>query len=280
MNKPALVCASLVFCVVLAACGTATPPAPTATLFATSTPPLRDTLTPTPDLCSPAAIPNSVSIINQYVKAFEKYESLAVQSIPPAALLQLIATMKDIRAATFAQPVPPCLVVLKHDALLWMDTTIQTLDTVQGNPTCVPSAPAAQQQMCAATLSAGGVQARKYNDEYAAELGRLIGVTLAAPGGTPGTPGSPQPEATSTPLVVMVVNPGPNPVNLRSYPFLSAQTVGSLAANVGTIALGKTTNGDWLLVQIPGKPGKQAWVYATLVEFTNGNLGELPVTAH
>ncbi len=275
MKRLALVCASLGVSVLLAACGAVTPPSPTPTLLrpvATSSP--VGTPTPTPDLCSPAQLPQSVSLVNFYVKRFDAYSKLA-DALPLSQYPNLISTLKDVRTATLNQGVPPCLIDLKHNALLWMDTVIQTLSAIQSNPICVPSTPTAKQEVCFATLSAGSSQARQYNDAYAAELARLAGITPPAPSQTPATPA-----ATSTPLVAMVINPGPNPINLRTYPSLTSQSVGSLAANVAATALGKTTNGDWLLIEIPGKPGQRAWVYASLVEFTNGSAGALPVVAH
>ncbi len=275
MNRLALVFASLGISMLLAACGSV-PPSPTATMpslpSATSSP--VGTLTPTPDLCSPALLPKSVSIVNFYVTRFEPYASLAGH-VPSSQYPELISTMKDIRTATQAQPVPPCLIELKHDALMWMDATIQTLSTFQSQSVCATSVLSSHPEACGTALAAGETQARSYNDAYAAELARLAGITPVAPSATPATPA-----ATSTPLVAMVINAGPNPVNLRTFPSLTSEAVGSLAADVAATALGKTTNGDWLLIEIPGQPGHRAWVYASLVEFTNGSAGDLPVVAH
>lgn len=275
MNRLALVCASLGISALLAACATVTPPAPATMppLPSTTSSPAR-TLTPTPDLCSPALLPQSVGIVNFYVRRFEPYASLAGH-VPSSQYPDLIATMKDIRTATQNQHVPPCLIDLKHNALMWMDATIQTLNTFQSQPACATSALSTHPEACGTALAAGETQARSYNDAYAAELARLAGITPAAPSEAPATH-----PATSTPMVVMVINPGPNPVNLRTFPSLTSQAVGSLAADVAAIALGKTTSGDWLLIEIPGKPGHRAWVYASLVEFTNGSPGDLPVVAH
>jgi hypothetical protein len=271
VNRLALVCASMVVSILLAACGVPTPPpAPTATPLPSATSSPVGMLTPTPDLCSPAELPKSVSLINFYVKQFEPYASLA-NIATQEQLRQLLDPMQSIRAATQRQPVPPCLIDLKHDALLWMDTTLQVVSALQAQA-CATSAARAQLEACSTSLAAGGTQAKKYNDAYAAELARLAGITPVAPSATPAL--------TSTPVVVMVINPGPNPVNLRTFPSLTSQAVGSLAANVSATALGKTTTGDWLLVEIPGQPGKHAWVYASLVEFINGNAAALPVVAH
>ncbi|HEX8993542.1 MAG TPA: hypothetical protein VF784_17820 [Anaerolineales bacterium] len=274
MKRLALVCASLGVGVLLAACAAVTPSAATATPQPSATSSPVSTLTPTPDLCSPALLPQSVSLVNFYVKRFEPYTSLASYA-PQSQYPALISAMQDIRDATQRQVVPPCLIELKHDALLWMNTSIQALSTIQSQPGCMAGAPMAQKEACGTAIAAGSIQARNYNDTYAAELARLAGITPAAPSATAAAPA-----LTSTPLVVMVINPGPNPLNLRAFPFLTSQAVGSLAANAAAIALGKTTNGEWLLVEIPGKPGQHAWLYASLVEFTSGKAGDLPVVAH
>ncbi len=265
MNKLAIIGSFSALSILLAACATAPLPAlsPSATPAPSATPSPAGPLTPTPDLCSEANLPATAKFVNAYVYQFDKYATIS-PTVPQSQLPQIITAMQAIRKAASDQAVPPCVTDLKHYALLYMDTTVQTLISFQANPKIE-------------TLTAGIQQSKKYNDQYAAELARLVGVTLAAPSGT-GLPGAgTKPAQTPTPEVAMVMNPGPNALNLRVLPSLTAQAVASLDANLSTKVLGRSADGEWLLVEVPGKPDQKAWVYASLVQFTSGDPGKLPI---
>ncbi len=243
----------------LAACGSASPQ-PTGVTPATqaqSTTPPPATPSATPDLCTQGNLPHSVRIVNTYVQQFDNYSSLSVQ-VPPAQLPQIVAAMKSIRQALQQQAVPPCLTDLKHFALQYMDTVIQTVVGYEAKPDIN-------------SLNAGIEQARKYNDQYAIELARLLGVTLGAPTETSVA------QLTETPGVTTVVNPGPNPLNLHVSPSLTSQSIGLLNANETATALGKSSNGEWIQIDVPGQAGVRAWVYASLVQYASGDGSALPV---
>lgn len=265
MNRIACLSAIVSLSFVLAACSPATPKpstgAPSAT--APSTPAAVAAASATPDLCSPENLPNSAKIVNNFVRQFDVYAVLAQTTKTQPQLGQAITAMQAIRQNANAYVVPPCLTDLRRYALLYMDSVIQTMLAFQVKPQVE-------------TLNAGIQQARDYNDQYAAELARLLGVTVE-PNVTPGTPVAAQPGETTTPLVVTILNPGPNALNLHVSPSLTSQAIGVLDANLSATALGKSSNGEWIEVQVPNQPGKTAWVYASLVQFTSGDQGVLAV---
>ncbi len=265
MNRFIALLSLMLLAMLLAACGAPVPQPVPVTVVANSPTAMKpaSTLTATPDLCSQANLPATVKIVNSYVYEFDKYASLST-TVPQSQLTQMITAMQAIRKGASEQAVPPCMTDLKHYALLYMDTALPTLISFQASPKME-------------TLNAGIVQARKYNDQYAAELARLVGATVAAPAGTASAGAPSQPAETATPEVVMVTNPGPNALNLRAMPSLTAQTIGALDANTNTKVLGRSADGEWLLVEVPGKPDQKAWVYASLVQLMSGNPGAVPI---
>mgnify|MGYP005814615525 CR=1 FL=1 len=273
MKKTALLASILLASLLLPACGSQTAQAPS---------PAPGTLSPaippsaTPDLCTQASMPETVQIVNDYVKEFDKYASQAVHiyptpnspypavGVPMEQLPQITAWMKGIRQALLDQAVPPCLTSLKQHALQYMDTVVLTLVTYGSSHDLE-------------TLNAGISLSAYYNDRYANEMANLLGVTLAAPDETPIAQETPTPAATSTPAVITVLNPGPNPLNLRVAPSLTAQAVAVLHANESATAVGRTANSEWVRIEMPAQPGSTAWVYASLLQFTGGNIEDLPV---
>ncbi len=64
-----------------------------------------------------------------------------------------------------------------------------------------------------------------------------------------------------------VVIPGNEPqINLRSGPSSLYDRVGVLIVGQKVPAKGRSPKGEWILVDYPGVPGGQAWVYALYVE--------------
>ena len=162
----------LMFSLVLAGCG-GIKPAQTAT----------PSLSPTPDLCSPANLKSSVTNINNLMRQFDDYASLASNTQQPQ-LVQVIPPMQAIRRAAEDQAAPPCLKNLIGFQLSYMNTTIQTLLAFESNAK-------------ADTLNAGIAQARQAHDQYTLELVHLLGLTVVAPPSI--TPGAQVPQSTATP---------------------------------------------------------------------------------
>src|SRR5512146_748377 len=189
MTRNALLIFIVCLSITLAACGTVAPGpaagASTATAASTSTP--SGPASATPDLCSAAELPNSVSLVNNYVRQFDNYATLAT-TVTQSSLPKVIPAMQAIRTATDTADLPPCLTELRRDALLYMDTVIKTLVAFEKNPKME-------------TLSAGIAEAQKNSLQYATELARLAGVTLE-PSATAGTPVAAQPAQSATPTVV------------------------------------------------------------------------------
>lgn len=262
MNKSALLCAIIAGSMVLSACASFTTPTPTAVPTNTPAGP-----SPTPDPCSQESLPQTVKLVNDHMRQFDDYAALA-SSVAQSQLPQVVPPMQTIKRTTEDQAIPGCLNALKKFALQYMDTTIQTLLAFEAGAK-------------AQALAAGILQARKYHDQYVVELARLLGVTLAAPTATAttasGTPAANVPTPTSTAVTAVVTNPGPNPVNMHVTPSLTAQTIATLGASESAQALGKTPNGEWILVALPGQAGQTAWIYTSVIQFTGGDLNTLPV---
>ena len=81
---------------------------------------------------------------------------------------------------------------------------------------------------------------------------------------------------TDTP--VAIVNPDPNPINLHVSASLTSQMVGTLDVGQSAVAIGKSVTDEWILMQVPGQTIQTVWVYTTLVKFSSGDLGSLPVS--
>lgn len=153
-------------------------PAPTAT----------PSLSPTPDVCSSSNLPSAVIQVNNLMRQFDDYATLA-SNTQQSQLVQVIPPMQAIRRAAEDQLVPPCLKDLIGFQLLYMNTTIQTLLAFQSG--AKPD-----------VTNAGIAQARQVHGQYNLELARLLGLTVVAPAGS--TPGLPAPRSTNTPST-----PGP-----------------------------------------------------------------------
>lgn len=263
MKKILIFSCLLITALLLVACGSkpvaATSEAPT-TAGNTSVP-TEPPVTPsaTPDLCTQEQLPETVKIVNTYVYQFVNYSNLSIQ-VPPAQLPQMLASMKAIRQALQQQIVPPCLTDLKHFALQYMDAVIQTETTYMSQATPDKAA-----------FDAGRKLALQYNDQYAVELARLLGVTLAPQNATPAA------QVTPTQAGAVVFNPGPNPLNLHRAPSLTSESIAMLEANASAKAIGRSSNGEWIQVELPGQPNTRAWVYASLVQYTSGDANILPV---
>jgi hypothetical protein len=165
----------LIITLLLTSCG-AFKPAPTAT----------PSLSPTPDVCSSANLPSAVIQVNNLMRQFDDYATLA-SNTQQSQLVQVIPPLQAIRRAAEDQLVPSCLKDLIGFQLLYMNTTIQTLLAFQSNAK-------------ADVTNAGIAQARQYHGQYTLELARLLGLTVVAPPSV--TPGAQAPQSTNTPAPV------------------------------------------------------------------------------
>lgn len=84
----------------------------------------------------------------------------------------------------------------------------------------------------------------------------------------------PMPTVTSTVggPVVTVRSDQEQFINVRSGPGIFYDKIGVLLAGQQLPAKGRSTGGDWILVEYPGVPGSEAWVYAPFVNLTPGQL--------
>ena len=240
----------------LSACGSSKP-----AIVITPSP----SVTPTPDPCSADNLPKEAKKVNDLMRQFDDYAALA-SNTPQSQLVQVIPVMQTIHRTAQDQPIPGCLQELKKMQLLYMDTSIQTLLAFESKANTN-------------ILNGGVAQARQYHNQYTIELARLLGVTVVVPPSvTPGTQTAPATAGTTpVPTIFTVVNPGPNPINLHVSASLTSQTIDTLDVGKSATAIGKSVTGEWILIQIPGQSTQTAWVYTTLVKFSSGDLGSLPV---
>jgi hypothetical protein len=228
-------------------------------------------VTETPDLCSPVNVRIGVTKVHELTREFDDYAKLA-SNLTQAQLLQLIPSMQAVSRRAQSQAVPACLKTLKILQLNYMDTVDNTLIAFMGNTNT--------QQ-----ISTGIAQGRSLHQQYDVEAARLLGITLAPqPSSTPGAsasaPASDTPAtaaspsaATAAPSTATITNPGPNLINLRASPNFNATAKATLAKGLTAAAIGVTADGQWIEVEIPGKPGEKAWCYASNVQVT----GKLPI---
>ncbi len=83
------------------------------------------------------------------------------------------------------------------------------------------------------------------------------------------------PTVTGTPRGVMVTVPlDQEYVNVRSGPGTLYDLVGRLVAGQEAAVLGRSEQGEWLLIQYYGGPENQGWIYAATI---NLSPGEVPI---
>jgi hypothetical protein len=253
--KRAIILLITASCLLLVACSQE------ATLVGTET----AVVTPTLDLCTPENLPYEAAKANKLMREFDDYSALA-SNTPQSQLVVLIPEMQRILRETEDLPVPACLQSLKNLEMAHMNLVIQTLMAFMNNTDVQ-------------LINAGIAQARELHGKYDIELARLLGITLA-PQATPvpGTSSTPEGSVAPSPSapVATVTNPGPSGINLRSAPGLNAPESGILNAQTSTIALGRSADDQWILVEIPAQPGLTAWVYAALVQLSVP-IAQLPV---
>lgn len=82
------------------------------------------------------------------------------------------------------------------------------------------------------------------------------------------------PTVTGTPSgpIVTVRSDGESFVNVRSGPGLFYDKIGVLLTGQQLSAKGRSSGGDWILVDYPGVEGGVAWVYASFVNISPGAL--------
>ncbi|MCZ2121953.1 MAG: hypothetical protein LC108_06795 [Anaerolineales bacterium] len=241
----------------LAACGNST----TATATATNTSiPVTVPPTATADPCAPQNIKAEVSQTHQFTRAFDDAYQLAA-ILPRDQLAPQVSKLQDIRRAAEDHPVPVCLTRLKQLQILQMNTAINVFLAFINN---------ADNE----AVNQGVALTRQQHDNYLLELAKLIGATVVAP---PSPLANAQATAVSAPEQIIVINAGSYPINLRASASMTSETVSTLEVGQSAVALGRSENNEWVLIELAEPPGEQAWAYASLIQFTNGALNALPI---
>jgi hypothetical protein len=129
--------------------------------------------TSTPDPCSAENLPAEVIKVNNLMREFDDYSSLA-SNTPQEQLVKVIPELQRIQRAAEDLAVPACLQTLKQLELAHMNTVVQTLLAFLGS---------ADLQM----VNDGIAQARELHNQYDIEMARLLGITLIPPTATTAT---------------------------------------------------------------------------------------------
>ena len=110
-------------------------------------------------------------------------------------------------------------------------------------------------------------------------LGLVLGAPLLFPvqaSNPPQVPTIALPTVTGTPVgIVAIVNQDQDQINVRAGPGTIYPKIGVLFAGQAVPARGRSVGKEWILVDYPGVPGGQAWVFDGLVTL-NPN-GDLPI---
>ncbi len=132
------------------------------------------------DPCNAANLPATIKPLNDLVRQFDDYASLA-QYVSQPVVVNMIPRMQKIRRDAQDVAAPSCITTLKQLALSYMESVLQMLLTFGST------------HPDAATLATSIVSARQYRQQYDSEIARLTGSTPPAPSATlpPGSPGQP-----------------------------------------------------------------------------------------
>jgi hypothetical protein len=223
-----------------------------ATVAATETP----APTVTPDPCSEANLPSEVAKVNKLMREFDDYSALA-SNTPQQQLVAIIPELQRVLREAEDQVVPACLNDLKALQLKHMGTVVQTLMAFMSSSD-------------ANLVSSGIAQARDLHTQYDTEMARLLGITMVPVPTNTTAPVQPNetPQANETQPPVTATNLGPISVNLRNAPDINAGEIATLDSQKSTLALGRTEDSQWVLVEVPGQPGQKGWVSAPLVQIS------------
>lgn len=90
------------------------------------------------------------------------------------------------------------------------------------------------------------------------------------------------PTVTGTPrgVIATVYLDQEESINVRSGPGTLYDEVGILMPGQEAVVKGRTSGGDWLLINYPGAPNNQGWIYEALVALSPGEVSivEIPPT--
>ena len=250
--------AILIFTLLITACGNAE------NTYAQPTDDPASTLaiTLTPDPCIEPTLSVETGKVNALMREFDDYSTLA-SNTPQAQLVTVIPELQRVLREAEDQIIPACLTNLKKLQIEHMQTVVQTLLAFMGN------------SINAELVNAGIAKARELHLQYDVELARLLGITLQVPPSPGATNASVPTTASSTPIVT---NPGPNEINLWSAPDFNAPVSGVLAIQATAVALGRTTDNQWIKVEVPNQPGVTAWVIASVAQLSIP-IEQLPIAA-
>jgi hypothetical protein len=214
--------------------------------------------TQTPNPCIEPNVSAEVDKVHKHMREFDDYSALA-SNTPQAQLVMVVPELQRVLREAEDQAVPACLNDLKRLQVSHMRTVVQTLLAFIGSTD-------------AAVINSGIAQARDLHTQYDIERASLLGITLTVSTAAPTSPPL-QPSVTPTP---MVTNSGTNELNLRNAPDFNAPAISVLPVAAATVALGRTADSQWILVQAPDQPNKSVWVYATVVQLS-APIESLPV---
>jgi hypothetical protein len=122
-------------------------------------------ITATPDLCIEPALSVEIGKVNNLMREFDDYSTLA-SNTPQTQLVIVIPELQRILRNAEDQVVPACLLNLKRLQLQHMEVVVQTLLSFMGETINVD------------LVNQGIAQARDLHLQYDVEMARLLGITL------------------------------------------------------------------------------------------------------
>lgn len=237
--------------------------------------------TPEMNLCAPGFVAEVVKPLTALMQAFDDTTDIAYYMPRPQVSAQITELQSYRRQVTMIE-VPSCLLQLKAAQIKYMDSVINTLLAFLGG--------------AKGEVTISGLEiSLQFRARYENELTNLLGVTstprpttialsegqliVSSPTGTQisnsSTPSivevSPtvipvQDTATPTPFSAMAVVSNPEGVNVRFGPGVLYGYDTVIPQYEELEILGKSENGEWLLVADSSSLGALGWIFAPLVQ--------------
>lgn len=157
MNTRKLLIAFFLISILLTACGGSETAAPTEE---------PTEIVAAVDPCSEANLPGEVGKVNDLMREFDDYATLA-SNTPQTQLVVVVPELQRVQRAAEDLEVPACLYRLKELQISHMSLVVQTLLAFMSSSD-------------ANMVNAGIAQARDIRTQYDIEIARLLGVTLVS----------------------------------------------------------------------------------------------------
>ncbi len=225
--------------------------------------------TNTPDLCSKENILDEVGRIEKFMGEFDDIRFVA-NLTQQEQLAGPILELQEVRRLVEYLELPSCLDTLKSSTIEYMDNVIIYLAYFMGG---------SARELVDDEIN----NSQNSRISYEKELARLLGVDFVPPATVTPLALLPSSAATSVPdqagEAMLVINPGPQQVNIRMEPYTNASIIGYLQPAESAVAVGRNESSEWIAVLLPGvEEPTLGWIYAEVVDL-NVPIETLPTPA-